>query len=170
MCASEGELVPRDGVRSDLRRLETLIVGVECASNRRRGVHDDDRRASRVRVDVDEAVEPHIESALFAGLPQGGCCEHFAAIDVTAREDPLSVSGFNRPTDQDKTSGHRPDDRAHRDLGVDVEDESARRADESFRLASFQESAFERVPAPRAVAVRVGFVMRMELMRHARPV
>ena len=55
-------------VRVELRGLEALVVDAQRAADRGRGVDDDDRGAARVGVDVDQAVEPHVEAAFFARL------------------------------------------------------------------------------------------------------
>ena len=91
-------------------------------------------RGAGVRVDVDEAVEPDVEPALLARLADGGA-EHFlAAIDVAAGEHPLAVARLDRPPHEHDPAVAGPDDRADRDLRVQVQDEAARGADQPLGL------------------------------------
>src|SRR5581483_11323370 len=60
--AAEREVVPRNVRRIEGSRLQTLIVAAQPSADRGCGVHDDDGGASRVGVDVHEAIETNVEA------------------------------------------------------------------------------------------------------------
>ena len=67
--AAERELVPGDRGRLEERRVETFLVfSRQRAADRGGGVHDDDRRAARVGIDVHQPVQPDVEAAFLAGF------------------------------------------------------------------------------------------------------
>jgi len=90
--AAERELVPRNRRLVDSCTFQALFVDLQVAANRGRGVDDDDRSAPGVRVDVDEAVESHVEPALLARFTQRRRFERFATIDVAAGKHPFPVA------------------------------------------------------------------------------
>ena len=69
-----------------------------------------------------------------------------------------------RAAHEDQAAAIRLDDRADRDLRIDVEDEAALRAHRPFGLGRFQAAALERAAAPRTEAVRVGVVVRVKVI------
>ena len=50
---------------------------------------------ARIRVDVDEPLEPDVEAGLLARLADGRALHLLAAIDVAAGEHPLAVAGID---------------------------------------------------------------------------
>ena len=92
-----------------------------------------------IGVDVDEAVEPHVEAAFFARLADRGGDERLAAIDVAAGKHPLAVAGLDGAPHQHEPAIVALDDRADGDLRIEVEDEAAPRADEALGLAGLQQ-------------------------------
>ena len=65
MGAPERERIPRDGLRPEEVRLQALVVAGEAPADDGRRINDDDRDAALVRVDVDEPVQPDVETAGF---------------------------------------------------------------------------------------------------------
>ena len=63
-------------------------VAAELAAEGRRGIDDDDRRASTVGVDVDERIDAHVEPRFFPSLADGGARDLLPTIDVAAWEHP----------------------------------------------------------------------------------
>jgi hypothetical protein len=166
--AAEGEIVPWNVGGVELGRFQTLLVDAERAPDRRGGVDDDDRRATGVRVDVDQAVEPHLEAAFLPRLPHGRNRQRLPAIDVAARKDPSSVARLDRAADQHEPAVALSDDGADGDFGVQVEDEPAPRADRTLGFRGLQLPPFERSTTARAEPVRRGFIMRVEWAGHGR--
>src|SRR5262249_5902140 len=160
--AAEGELVPRNRRRREPRRLEALRGRAERAADGRRGVDDDDRRAAGVGVDIDEAVEAHLEAALFTRLANCRGRQRLAAVDVAAGKHPLAVARLDRAANENELPAARVDDRADGDLRIDVEHETAARAHGALGLARLEELSLERAAAPRAELVRVRLVVRVK--------
>src|SRR4051812_27841360 len=119
MGTAEGKSVPRKRGSVELSGFQALVIAAEGAPERRRGEDGDDRRAAWIRVHVDEPVEPDVEAAFFARFADRRGHQRLAAIDVTAGEDPLPVSGIDGALDEDDAVGRRLDDRADGNLGVD---------------------------------------------------
>ena len=105
------------------------------AADRGRGVDDDDRRAARIGIDVDEPVEPDVEAALLARLADGGSGRAVRRGRRSRRETPTcrSPGSIARRTSTRRSVGGC-DDRADGDLRIDVEHEAAARADQPLRL------------------------------------
>src|SRR4029078_656642 len=96
VSAPAREVFPRDLRRRELGALEAFVVDAQRAADRGRGVDDDHRRAAGVRVDIDEAVEAHIEAALLARFADGGGGKRLAAVDIAAGKHPLAVARLDR--------------------------------------------------------------------------
>src|SRR5262245_43086915 len=99
--AAASEFGPWDFVRLELRRFQTLIVHAEAPADGGGRIHDDDRSAAEIGVDVDERVEADFEAAFLARLANGRVGERLAAVDVAPREDPLAVAGLDGAADED---------------------------------------------------------------------
>ena len=102
--AAKRELLPRDRVRVKETRFESLIITSEASADHRRGVDDDDGRASCVGVDVDQAPEPDVEPRFLARFADRRGLHLFAAVDVAAGEDPFPVTGVDRASNEDETA------------------------------------------------------------------
>ena len=100
-----------------------------------------------IRIDVDQTIEPDVEAALLARLAQRRGLDGFTAIDEAAWKHPLAVAGFDRALHQDDAPLFVGDDRADRDLRIDVVDEAAAGADEALGLGRLQQPRFERAAA-----------------------
>ena len=74
-----------------------------------------------------------------------------------------AIPRLDRAPDEDDTARIRADDGAHCDLRIEIEDVAAVRADEPFRLARFEEAAFESASASRAEPVGMRIVVRVQL-------
>src|SRR4051812_18356104 len=98
--ASEREFVPWNRVRIELRRLQALVVDAQRPAKNGRRVHRDDGCAPRIRIDVDERVDAHVESAFLARLAGRGDGQGFTAVDVAAGKHPLAISGFDGTSDE----------------------------------------------------------------------
>ena len=118
-----------------------------------RGVDDDDGRAAGIRVDIDQSVEPDVEAGFFARFADRGGGELLAAVHVAARKHPEPVARLDRPPHQHEARVRRLDDRADRDLGIEIEDETAPRAHQPVRIAGLEAPRLEGAPAGRAEAV-----------------
>src|SRR6185312_16399110 len=151
--ASERQVVPRDLRRLELGALEALVVYAQRSADRGRGIDDDHRRAAGVRVDVDHAVEPHVEAALFARFANRRGGERLAAVDVAAGKYPLAIARLDRAAHQHEPAAARFDDRADGDFRIDVEDEAAARAHRTLGFGRLQQPPLERAAAPRTEAV-----------------
>src|SRR5204862_883576 len=92
-----------------------------------------------------------------------------AAIDVAAGKHPFAVAGLDGATDEHDAARLAADDRADRDLGIDVEDEAARAADEPLGLGRFQQLALERPAAPWTKSIGVRVVVRLQREWRRRP-
>src|SRR5262245_46419051 len=132
VCAAKRELLPGEPGCVELRRLGGLIVDAQRPANRRRGVDDDDRRAAKIGVNVDQRVEPDVEAAFLARLADRGIGERLAAIDVAAGKHPLAVPWLDRAADEHDAVIRGFDDRADGDLRIEVDNEPAARADGSL--------------------------------------
>src|SRR4030095_12282091 len=132
--AAERKVAPRNDRAVDHARLETLFVTAKFAADRMRRVDDDDRSAPRVGVDVHERIETDLQAPSSPRLPNGSGGERFAAIDVAAGKHPFAVARLDRAPHQYQPAVFRFDDRADRDFRIDIEHESARRADWPDRL------------------------------------
>src|SRR6188472_3566527 len=97
MGAAERQLVPRHVRCREPAGLEAFLIDRQRAADHRRRVHDDDRRAARVGVEIDQSLEPNLEAALLACFPESRLRELLAAIDVAARKYPLAVAGLDGP-------------------------------------------------------------------------
>ena len=160
--AAERKPIPRDRRVVELGAFETLLVDAHRAANRGGRVDDDDGCASGVGVDVDQAVEAHVEATLLARLADRRHRKRLAAVDVAAGEHPQSVARFDRPPDEHQPVARASDDRADGDLRIDVEDEAAARADRPFRIGRIEETALERAAASRAELIGVRVVVWVE--------
>ena len=96
----------------------------------------------------------------FASFADGGHLQVLAAVDIAAGEHPFSVPGIDRPAHEDQLPVVDRDDRSDRNLGVEIEDEAAIRADESLWFVRLEEALLERAAAHRAEPVlRIVMVM-----------
>src|SRR5215475_10043192 len=80
----ERKLVPRNLGRVEQLRLQTFVIAPEAAADRGGRIRDDDDRDAWIRVNVDQAIEPDVEAAFFAGFAQGRCFDGLATIDEPA--------------------------------------------------------------------------------------
>src|SRR5437870_3689776 len=117
-------MIPRNAVDVELSRFETLVVDAQRTPDCRRGVHDDHRRAARIRVDVHEPFEPYVEAALFVRLPDRSGCERLAAVDVSAGKHPLAVSRLDGAAHQNDPVARELDDGSDSNLRIEIEDEA----------------------------------------------
>src|SRR5262245_57219108 len=93
--ARERQLVPRHGVGRKDPRLERFVPAGEAPADGVGGVHHDDHRPARVRVNIDEAREADLETDLLARLAHRRLLERLPAVHVPAREDPAPVPGLD---------------------------------------------------------------------------
>jgi hypothetical protein len=156
---SERQCIPGNGRAVELGRLDSFVIDLEGAPDCSRRIHDDDRRAAGIRIHVDEIIQLDVEAAFLARLAARGGGQRFAAIDVTAGEYPHAVSGFNRPSDQHDAIGPGPDNRADRDLRIQIVDVAAVRADRAMWLAGFHFAPLGRSAAAQAEPVTVRLVV-----------
>ena len=170
LSAAERERVPRNGVAIDEGGLEALVVDLQGAADRRRGIDNDDRGATGVRIDVHEAIEADLESAFLAGFADGGVWQRLTTVHVTAGEDPLPVARLDGATHQDQPLIVGADDRADGHLGVQVEHEAAGGADQANGIALLQETCLERTAAARTEAIGVGVLWQVLLGHGCGPV
>src|SRR5580765_8258068 len=84
--ASERQIVPGNRDFFELGRFETFLVGAERPTNSRGGVHDNDRGAAGIRIDVDKAVQLDLEPAFFTRFPKRCSRQRLAAVNVAAWE------------------------------------------------------------------------------------
>jgi len=159
VSASEGQLGPRHFVRAEPPRFETLIVNLQGPADQRRGKDDDDRRPPWIGVDVDEVVDAHCKAALLARFALRGGEDLFAAIDVAAGEYPFAVARFDRATHQQNAPLRVADDRADRNLRIQVEHVPTRRTDQAIRIARLEASRLESAAAHRAETEDIGHVV-----------
>src|SRR5687767_15627250 len=89
--AAERQFLPWYCVGFEEPRFESFVVAPEASSNHRCGVHHDDGHASRIRVDVDQAIEPHIEAGLLTCFPHRRSLDLFATIHISPGKHPLAV-------------------------------------------------------------------------------
>src|SRR5205807_2358452 len=102
-----------------------------------------------------------------ACLANGGSRQRLTPVHVASGKYPLPVAGIDRPPDEHDAPRHRANDRSHRDLRIDIEDECTRSTDEPLRLGRLQEPAFQGSAAARTKSVRVRIVVWMKLkLRH----
>src|SRR5881397_3372769 len=94
-CTSKGQLGPWNVRGIEVSCFEALVVAAQAAPDDRRGEDNHNRRASRIRVHVEEAVDPDLEPALLARFANGRQPHFLPAVDVAAREHPLAVAGFD---------------------------------------------------------------------------
>ena len=85
----------------DTRRLPASVP----ADGGRRA-YDDDRRSARIRVDVDETIQAHVEAALLAGLADGG---GRSTVRHGRRSRPETPTSRSRGSIDRRTSTIRPD-------------------------------------------------------------
>ena len=116
-----------------------------------------------------KTVEPHLKPALLTRFAHRRVHERFTTVDVSARKHPLPVAGFDRAAHEHQPIAGGADDRAHGDLGIDVEDEAAAAAHETRPIAGAHLALFERVAAPRAEAIRERIIDRTQQCHGAGP-
>src|SRR5258708_5416621 len=121
--AAKRQRSPRELVRREEPRLEAFLVAAELATQRRRGVYDDDHRGFGIRVDVHQAVEADLESRFFPRFADGRLRQLFASVDKPSGEHPEPVSRLDRAAHEHEPRIRRGDDRADRDFRIEVEDE-----------------------------------------------
>src|SRR5262245_46083611 len=151
--AREGQLIPWDLIGRKQPDLEAFVVTGERPAGHRRDVHDDDGSNAGIRIHVEQAIDPDVDSRLLACLSDRGCKDLFTAIDESARADPLAVSRIDRSSHQDDLVAPVTDDRRDGNLGILVEDESAPDADEAIRFGWLDRAQLEIRAAHRAEAV-----------------
>ena len=159
--APEGEVRPRDVVRGEPRRLQRLVGRGQRPAHHRRLVDDDDRRRPRIRVDVDEPVEPDVQAGFLARLADRGDGRQFPAVHVAAGKDPLAVARLDRPADQREPAAPVRDHGSRRHLRVQVDDVSATGADRPLRFALLDPPRRERAAAGRAEPRDGGVIVRV---------
>src|SRR4051812_20846707 len=93
---AQGNLAPREQTR-----LQRLVINSQVARNHGCLVYDDHDGSPRIRINIDEAVQPYIQSRLFPRFANRRFRDGFAAIDISAREDPQSVTRLYGAADQD---------------------------------------------------------------------
>ena len=82
--AWEGEFAPWQFTRRKRCALECFVGGDEDAADDFRRVDDDCDRPARIRIDVQQAGDPHFEAGFFERFAPRRILDALAAIDVAA--------------------------------------------------------------------------------------
>jgi len=143
VCTAKGKLVPRDRGAVELSCFEAFIVAAHHASQRGRGVDNDDWSAPRVRVDINEPIEPDVQPAFLARFPNRGHGQRFAAIDVATWEDPFAVARLDRSPYENQPVGAGANDGADGNLRIEIKDEAAGDAHQPLGLRCLDYAWFQ---------------------------
>src|SRR5689334_2718093 len=84
--AAKRQLAPRDLVDMEEPGLQALLIAGQRTTQDRGGVDDDDGRAARIGIDVDQLLELDVEAGFFSRLADGRHVDLLAAVDVSARK------------------------------------------------------------------------------------
>src|SRR5688572_5067758 len=152
--AAKRQLAPRDLVWVEEPGLQPFVVALQCATQDGSLVDDDDGGPARVRVDVDQLLEPDFEAGFLPRLADGGGMDLLAAIHVAARKHPFAVAWLDGPAHQHDPALLVADDGAHGHFRVQIEDESTSHADQPLRFGRLQRPRFETAATHRAITVR----------------
>jgi len=159
----ERQIAPRNIDLIEFRGLEAFVIDAEAPSGGGCGVYHDHRAPAGVRVDVDEAVEADVQAAFLSGLSHSGDGQPLTKVDEAAGEHPSAIARIDGPTHQDQAPRFGPNNRAHGDLRIQIEDEGAPGTHEALGFTGLEPPTLQRPATAGTEAISERLVMGVEI-------